>query len=334
MTSDNAKATTGAFPRPSAAFGLNFTWHSRESSPNPVTWRTADEWEAVRKREESLSAARREEIDRWAPALMRRVNALYERFALPLVLEQRARMASVPRSTWPGWYETRDLIAVALGAPEPLFKNGMWRHDRSNYPLEMIESAADLARLAVPDWPRADGVRHMLQSRERWQRERPGEPPARLAPVYAHMTVPGRGVVEAIGYPSFVDLGIYLMGTTRFLTVLAGEPELADAFMDFCFELSAGYTDYLLSLDPKPFTGLSGFGGDGTFFFSPNLYERYSIAWDERLFQHVRSRHGLAADAPCNLQFVFLVPVHRPEDLPRVAHQVDVVIEEMERWPP
>ena len=83
--------------------------------------------------------------------------------------------------------------------------------------------------------------------------------------------------------------------------MLGGEPELADAFMEFCFELSVGYTEFLLSLHPERFVGLCGFGGDATFFLSPALYERYSAAWDARLFDRVRARHNLPATMPCNL---------------------------------
>ena len=40
--------------------------------------------------------------------------------------------------------------------------------------------------------------------------------------------------------------------------------------------------------------------------FLPNksqnaLYDRYGAAWDDRLFQHVQARYGLADNAPCNL---------------------------------
>jgi hypothetical protein len=209
-----------------------------------------------------------------------------------------------------------------------------------------------------------------------------------------------------------VDLGVYLMGATRFLTVLAGEPELADAFMELCFDLSTSYTEFLLAREPAAFEGLCGFGGDATFFLSPALYPRYSAAWDARLFDHVRRRHGVPATAPCNLHscgasshlygaweshpcranitavqtrllpgrvgrlraslpqtqleltlhppefdlasaepaairavlrtsaadadgrdahFQFITAAHRPEDLPRLARNAQVVVEEMER---
>jgi hypothetical protein len=304
------------------------------------------------------------------------------------------------------------MIAIALGAPEPLWMNGMWWHDRGHCPLADVESASEMASLHAPDWANIDCVQRMLASRERWRRERPGEPPAEFGIIWDSLSVPGRGEVAALCYPSFVDLGVYLMGATRFLTVLAGEPELADAFMGLCFGLSTSYIDFLLALEPVSFEGLCGFGGDATFFLSPALYERYSASWDERLFEYVRARHKLPASAPCNLHscgasshlygaweshpcranitavqtrlipgqvdrlraslaqtqleltlhppefdlagaepaairavlrtsaadadgrdahFQFITAVHRPEHLPRLARNVQVVVEEMER---
>lgn len=194
------------------------------------------------------------------------------------------------------------MIAIAMGAPEPVHMNGMWWHDRGHYALERIASAAELARLAVPEWSRAPCVQRMLASRDRWQRECPDEPEPDFASQirWDHLVVPGRGEVATLGYPSFVDLGLYLMGATRFLTVLAGEEELAEAFMELCFALSTSYTEFLFALHPFPFRGLIGFGGDATFFLSPGLYERYGAAWDARLFDYVRTRHKLPASMPCN----------------------------------
>ena len=284
-----------------ASVWLQYTWHAHEG-PNPVASCSAAEWDAARQEADRISETRMAEVRRAAPSLEKAVATLYECFGAPqTVREQRAKRSAIPHSTWPGWYEPRDMIAIALGAPEPVRMNNMWWHDRHHYPLEQIESAAELARLTIPDWSRTACVQRMLDSHARWQREHPGEPPARFAPVWENLAVPGRGEVSTICYPSYVDLGLYLMGATRFMTVLGGEPDLADAFMDLCFELSTGYTEFLISLGPEPFVGLCGFGGDATFFLSPTLYERYSAAWDARLFDYVRARHHLAADAPCNL---------------------------------
>ena len=284
-----------------AGLWLQYTWH-RHDGPNPVAWRSADEWEAGKKAEGRAWEALMEEVRRACPSLETAANTLHEKFgATRRVREQRAGRPAAARNSWPGWYEPRDMIAIAMGAPEPLRMNGMWWHDRNHYALAQVETAKEIARLKAPDWSRVDCVRRMLDSRERWRRERPGEPVSGFGLVWENLAVPGQGEVATICYPSYVDLGLYLMGATRFMTVLAGEPALADAFMDLCFELSVGYTEYLLALHPESFEGLCGFGGDATFFLSPPLYDRYSAAWDARLFAHVRARYGLPASMPCNL---------------------------------
>jgi hypothetical protein len=107
--------------------------------------------------------------------------------------------------------------------------------------------------------------------------------------------------VLTVNYPSFVDLGVYLMGMTNSLAILAGDPSQADALMDKYFELSTSYTEFLLSLKPEPIDGLCGFGGDATCMLSPSLYERYGAGWDARLFEFVRRSHNTPADLPCNL---------------------------------
>ena len=284
-----------------AGIWVQYAWH-RHEGPNPVAWRRADEWEAAKQAEgrawERLMAV----VRRAAPSLEPAVQSLNERFGKPrCVREQRAKRAAATPSTWPGWYEPRDTIAIAMGAPEPLRMNNMWWHDREHYALQYISSVRELARLKVPDWGRVECLQRMLDSRSRWQRERPAEPPPASGVMWDELAIPGRGEASTICYPSYVDMGLYLMGATRFMTVLGGEPALADAFLDLCFELGTSYTEFLLALKPEPFEGLTGFGGDATFFLSPALYDRYTAAWDARLFDHVRARHGLPATMPCNL---------------------------------
>ena len=284
-----------------ASVWLQYAWH-RYEGPDPIAWSSADAWGAAKEQEARVREALMAEVRDTAPSLDTSARSLHERFGVkPRVREQRAKVPAVHQSTWPGWYEPRDMIAIAMGAPEPRRINGMWWHDRDHRALEHITCARELAMLKVPDWHSVECVQRMLDSRERWPRERPDEPAPSTGLFWGSLAVPGRGEVSAICYPSYVDLGLYLMGATRFLTVLGGEPELADAFMQFCFELSVSYTEFLLALKPEPFVGLCGFGGDATFFLPPDLYERYSAAWDARLFEHVRARHDLPADTPCNL---------------------------------
>lgn len=265
-------------------------------APNPLSWQSAKEW---KKLQEALRKA--EEAESPISAIRASVATFNGMYGTPqCVREAKSRRPPEFPSTWPGWYASTDMISIALGAPEPRWMDGNWWGEREKYALQWVNTPADVAKIRVPDWGSLDIIHRMLKSRERWQRECSNEPPARLADIL-DIIVPGQGPVPAVCYPAFVDLGIYLMGMTNFLTILGGEPKTADAFMDFCFELSTSYVDFLLQQQPEHFSGLFGFGGDGTCMLSPGLYDRYGAEWDDRLFKYACDRHGLHGDAPCNL---------------------------------
>ena len=275
-----------------------YTWRPNDG-PNRLSWRTAEEWkkkcEAMRL-DWDVHEAELERSGSRVPAMVRDIN---DRFGEPPRVRQ-ARERLPVSGTWPGWYEPRDMIAIAMGAPEPRWMNGMLWHEREQYPLAGVESAAEIRRLRIPDWPGLEIVRRMLASRERWHGECPDEPASGFGLGYP-LTIPGRGPVWGVFYPSFVDLGVYLMGMTRFLTVLAGEPELAAAAMDLCFKLSTSYMEFLLSVYQERFEALGAFGGDTTAMLSPALYKPFSAEWDIRLFEYACAKYNLPADIPCNL---------------------------------
>jgi hypothetical protein len=207
---------------------------------------------------------------------------------------------SRPPSTWPGWYDSRDMIALALGAHEPRWINGAWWHDRNTHALDGVNTLADVKRIPLPNWPQTPMVQRMLAARERWHQEHPEEAPPGLG-ITCPIEVPGRGCLESIAYPSFVDLGVYLVGLTRFLTWLGGDPEVAEALLETFFRLSTTYVDFLFSLQPRPVEMLCGFGGDATCMLSPPLYRRYGAAWDQRLFDHFQRVYQTPENLPCNL---------------------------------
>ncbi|MBI3921814.1 MAG: hypothetical protein HY318_10400 [Armatimonadetes bacterium] len=202
--------------------------------------------------------------------------------------------------SWSGWYDARLMIATALGAPEPKWINGSWWHDRDCPALEWVDSVEDVMQIPVPDWQRVPQFQKMLDSRDLWQKEYPEEPPSGFG-ITLDLTVPGRGLAQFVNYPSFVDLGIVFLGMTRFLTVLGSDAALARALMDLIFELTTGYTEFLLELKPERIEALCGFGGDATCLLSPQLYETYGLGWDARLFDFVRKTHQTPDDLPCNL---------------------------------
>lgn len=217
----------------------------------------------------------------------------------PAMRAWQQRYEQRPTSSWPGWWEARDMITIALGGSEPRWMGGSWWHDRAHYPLAHIATLADVAAIPVPDWPTLPVVRRMLDAEAAWRQAHPAEPLPNLGTTY-DLPMPDREPLHSIVYPSFVDLGAFLMGLTDFLALLGSEPDVADALMDRLFAISTGYTDFLLKTRPEPIEALTGFGGDATCMLSPALFDRYGAAWDARLFEHVRHAYGLPAAYPCN----------------------------------
>ena len=282
-----------------AGFWVQLTWLAK-NGPDPVHWRDVEDWITRRDEARRERGAAESDLRQRGHTYQELVNDFNTRFGTPRRLrDASAQQRREPVSTWPGWYEARDMIAIALGAPEPRWINGVWWHDRQQCPLSSVNSAADVTRVKVPEWPKLEIVQRMLAGREQWQQECPGEPFGGFG-IAHELAVPGRGPVPSVNYPAFVDLGVYLMGMTNFLTLLGGDRAAADALMDLCFELSTTYTEFLLSLKPEQFDALCGFGGDATCLLSPGLYERYGAGWDARLFGFARRTHGLSDEAPCN----------------------------------
>lgn len=200
------------------------------------------------------------------------------------------------------WYDARYMIATALGAPRPEWDGSThsWWMDREHgNPLDASMTPAEVAAIPVPDWNSLPQVQEMLESRKRWKEAFPGDDP-RFSNI-SQLSVHAGEMRWFLGYPSFVDLGIFLLGTTDFLTELGMASELADALMEKCFELSTSYIDFIYSVNPVEMELLLGFAGDTACLLSPELYRKYSTRWDAMLFAYVRNRYGCADDFPCNL---------------------------------
>ena len=200
------------------------------------------------------------------------------------------------------WQEATVVITTTLGAPEPPWDETTysWWFNKNHGLFDWVRTPADVARIPVPDWAASPQVRAMFAAQARWRAAFPGDP-AHVDMLWP-MPIPGGRWVMGGAYPSFIDLGICLLGIDNFLAVLAGNPPLADALLEKCFELSTTYSDYLFVQDPVPISGWLGFGGDVSTMLSPRLYERYGNGWDARLSEHVRARHPeVPPDAPWNL---------------------------------
>lgn len=281
-----------------AGICLETTWR-RRTTPSPFA--SEEERAAAARENEESHNALVQELESQGCRPDRRVAEFNDRYGTPRRLKE-FRDAAEPESEgrWPGWFEVRDMIAVALGANEPEWLNGSWWHDRRRHALDWVDSASDVRQIAVPDWGGVPAVKEMLDARQKWHDTHPDEPVSGFKISY-RLNVPGGSpAARSVNYPAFVDVATYLMGMGKFLAILGGDVELADALMDKCFELSTGYTDFLLSVKPEKLEALCGFGGDGTCMLSPDRYQRYGAAWDARLFEYVRAAHGAPADLPCN----------------------------------
>lgn len=273
-----------------AQFVFDPVWR-RSIMPNPHKWRTA-----TYSQDKNTSAGQEKifkaKLEEQGFPIHRICDEFNKEFAPPSL---------PPSSEWPGTYGARDMISIALGSPEPRWVDGNWWHEREHYPLSADMEKSDIDRLQVKDWGKTPAVKNMITSHRDWITEHPADNPSLLSPNAFQYFIPAYGPRMFIGYPSFVDLGVYLMGMTEFLTFLALNPNTADYFMDRCFELSTSYIDFLLNEQHETFGILGGLGGDTTCMLSPDMYTRFVSTWDRRLLEHVREKHGIPDDLPCNL---------------------------------
>lgn len=206
-----------------------------------------------------------------------------------------------PSPRW-HWYDARYMIATALGAPEPEWdgsSNSWWMDREEGTPLSKVESADQIAAIPIPDWEYLPQVQRMLKSRRRWQKVFPFDPLE--FDNLGRQFIMKEKILDFIAYPAYIDMGIFLIGTTRFFTEIGLQSDIADALMHKCFELSTSFVDFLNTIDNRKLELLVGFAGDATCMLSPTLYKKYSADWDYRLFRFAEREHGASRDLPCNL---------------------------------
>ena len=213
---------------------------------------------------------------------------------------QAAKGNGKPHWRWE-WYEPSPFVATALGGPDPEWDaaTGSWQMYKGYTVLDWVETPEDVARIPVPDWGETQMAEDMVTSMERWKEAFPHSPPKDVASFA--LRLPGNKQLHFKGCASFIDLGIYLFGMVRFLQILAGEPDLAEALMQKCFALNTSYGEWWQSLDDAEFEGLIGFAGDVASLLSPHLYWKYSVDWDVMIFDHFRDLYKAGEDMPCNL---------------------------------
>jgi hypothetical protein len=182
-------------------------------------------------------------------------------------------------------HDGRLICATAYGAPYPLWdsnSNSFWPGGDVHVWSDLSD-AREVARIPIPNWEENPLVQENLRA---WQQvvERVGSDVAREMPLHwteLDWSHPSTGVRYRFGvFPSFLDLGGFLVGSTRFLTILAADPDLAHALMDKCFELSASYADYMCRLYDRPREGWCSMGGDNSCLVSAQTYRRYGMGFD------------------------------------------------------
>jgi hypothetical protein len=199
----------------------------------------------------------------------------------------------IPAFEWP---YTELLVCCAYGAPPPRWvpDNGHWWHDRDFWPWQDIQSVSDVERIRVPRWEDVPEMQRIFRRLEDASDAFPGH---RLTTARWTWTHPVSGTKYAFShFISFIDLGPFMMGTVPFFTLLAGDPEVADALLLKGLEVTTGVSNYQHQYwGHPPVVGGSVVGNFGTF-MSPRTFLRYSLAADLM----VLDRYG-GRQLPCNL---------------------------------
>jgi hypothetical protein len=228
------------------------------------------------------------DLDAVAESGARVSRLLAERYPdLPLGDANAQPQYSVPQ------HDGRIVAAVAYGAGEPTWSpdiSAFWS-DRANPPWGWVQSPADVARIRTPDW---ESIGLVQQMAAKWEevKAKVGEEAARKLSMPWTCLRYGGGNMAV--FPTFVDMGPFLLGDSDFFMILASDPDLARALMDKCFEISVSWGEFTSALYGTPIEGLCGFGGDNSCVLSPEMYERYGMGFDLMLYE----RYG---DLPCNL---------------------------------
>ncbi len=176
-------------------------------------------------------------------------------------------------------HDGRNIIAAAFGAAYPDWDelSGCFMLRLDAHPWAGLDSIAAVERLTVPDWEQNPLVQ---ENRRKWEEVQAlvgAETAARMPLDWTELQL---RTYRMSVFPSFLDLGGFLMGSTEFLTMLAAQPELAEALLRKCFELSAGYSDCMCRLYGRPRTAWCSLGGDNSCLVSAAMYRTNAMAFD------------------------------------------------------
>jgi len=278
-----------------AAIHFDSTWMPRVS-PDPCA-SVADlksQSEQARRLDEEIAG----KIKSQGSGILKLVEDFNAEFGA--VTPAQSASANLPRWRW-SWFGDFDMTAMAMGAQAPTWdaRNCCFWPSRQKA-LSWVKSVSDVNRISIPKWSEEPAFQQMLESRQRWYKAFPDNPPGSLGGASWNQPA-GREPVKFLSYMSFIDMGPHLFGADEFMMILAGDAQLADALMEKFFELSTSYSEFMQALQGGKVGCIVGFGGDYACMLSPDLYQKYSVAWDQKLFDYFRKFYAAPQDAPCNL---------------------------------
>jgi hypothetical protein len=195
-------------------------------------------------------------------------------------------------------YGSHMVCSTAFGGPMPIWDpdSCSWWQPETYSPWSYLETPADVAAIKMPDWNEVELVRRKIQRYERILKKTGGKVDyPNEAMVVLNHPVTGE-TYRFTAFPTFIDLGPVMCGREKFMMILAGEPELAHALLDKCFEMSTSYCEFMCrTFGIKKVEGLMGFGGDFSGLLSPRLYREYALDGFDRMLVE---RYG---NIPANL---------------------------------
>jgi len=196
-------------------------------------------------------------------------------------------------------YDGRLIVACAYGAGLPAWDEAIgafWPNGETPV-WSGLATVEEIKKLPLPDWDENPLVRENIRVWEAMKARYGADQAKAMTREWTdyHWTHPATGITYNFAvFPAFIDLGGFLMGNTKFLTLLGSDAEAAEALLRKCFEISASYAGYMCRLYETPLTGWCSMGGDNSCVLSPAMYRQYAMTFDALVRAH-------CGDLPRNL---------------------------------
>ncbi|MBN2455866.1 MAG: hypothetical protein JXB29_04915 [Sedimentisphaerales bacterium] len=234
------------------------------------------------------------DIDELVEHTIKKNKLLYERFP-ELPLGEREPQPSCPILL----YDRRIVIAAAYGESAFVWnaQTASFWVDKNFGPWKGFNDVSSVLKVEVPDWENVGLVQEMLA---KWEQVREKTDDSIYDNAIEWLDFDWQNPYTGRKYrfsddASFIDLGLFLCGSTEFFTILAAGPQLAQAMLEKCFELSTSYSSFLRGVfNRQKVTAFSSLGGDNSCNLSGQMYRQYAMAYDAMRVK----RYG---NLPCNL---------------------------------